>query len=353
MITHIFTPFIFALMLIAGCNEPTMNMSMDDREPPPQQADLDAGAANVDEPPPPVVVEEVPGPKKWPQCWLSSRLSAMNAFRISGFGASITGTPIHNPNEGRLEFRGHSKNPSTYGNCVLNWLRDSDDADNTNEPWINHQSSDPTKQGIKQRSPGMHAALTCTADATPECHCITVIPKPPYNAPNGNGFAISLDTGLCVRKDPDTSHERPKAGEAFHLFHYNRPDPSQPNVEPENGRCKTPLADAFALGNARMRDQSFLQQNQDIPSHPGAGGSTCRTDFEPFAPLDDEKDWYADKIRDWATTTCTDQTTNCRCYLTHLKSGHEEGKRSSSIGHGTCLLCKDGTCNHAILATGN
>ena len=323
MMAYITPALVLASLLAAlSCNEARVSLSADDQTANALGEGAQITAEEPADPPPPVVVEEIPGPKKWPKCWLSSRLSLMNALRISGFGAGDKTDPLYSAEQGRQEFRGHSKNPTTHGDCVLNWFGQ----DHSKEPWVLQ---------LQTGHPNMHAALTCTADATPQCNCISVIPPPPYRTGNGGGIDIKI--GLCVRDSAAGGHE---------LYNYNDPDSSQ--TIPAAGRCTAVSADTSAIGKARLHDNSFLQQNQDS-QHTGASGSTCRTDIEPFAPLDEERDWYADKIRDWAITTCTDPITNCRCYTIHNKSGHEEGKRDAGFEYGTCLLCTNGTCKQAAL----
>ena len=270
------------------------------------------------EPPPPITVEPIPAPKKWPKCWLSVRLSAMNAQRIAGFGGNTQLPPLYSAAQGRQGFRGILKNPTAEGNCVLNWFGQ----DHSQEPWVLQ---------LQEQYPDMHATLTCTADATPQCTCISILPTPPY------GNSLSLRIGQCVRDAATGGHEL-----------YNHKDPDSSHTVPDTGRCATVNNIVTDVSQTRLNDSSFLQETTDKDSTPTTNIS-CRTDFEPFAPQPDEKDWYADKIRDWAITTCTDQTTNCRCYLTYNKSGHEEGKRSSGFEYNTCLLCENGTCQQVLL----
>lgn len=143
---------------------------------------------------------------------------------------------------------------------------------------------------------------------------------------------------MCVRETTGGGHE---------IFHVK--DPGNTKTVPAAGKCDAALADSLAsMPNQQATAEAFMKQNKDTTAT-GVRGSSCRTDFEPFAPLDDEKDWYASKIRDWAITTCTDATTNCRCYVTYNKSGHKENERSVTRSYKDCLLCANGTCQQAKL----
>ena len=308
---------ILALVMIAAfaCNEESISLSTSELTP--NKDEADAAKGEVGEPP---AVEELPSPKKWPKCWLSSRLSTVNAQRIAGFGSNTQVPPLYSAAQGRQEFRGLLKNPTAEGNCVLNWSGQ----DHRQEPWVLR---------LQEQYPAMHAALTCTAKSTPECHCISLLPEPPYDG------TLSLIIGTCVREAVTGGHEL-----------YDVRDPDNSHTVPDNGRCNAARAETRKLVTSRLGDEGFLQQTVDDETTPTAN-LTCRTDFEPFAPLDDEKDWYASDIRDWAITSCQDQTTNCRCYVIHNKSGHEEGKRGMGIESGTCLLCENGTCQQAAMSS--
>ena len=302
--------------LLGSCNEERFVMSAEAEEV--QKNTGDAISEPTPTPTPlQVTSEENPAPKQWPQCWLSARLSTMTAFRITGFGGNTRQDPLYESSGGRQEFKSTSYNPTTDGNCVLNWYGQ----DNSKEPWVSQ---------LETKAPNMHAALTCIADKTPDCRCVTLIPSPPYT-----DQGIELMSGVCVREVTGGGYEI-----------YNVRDPSSSNTVPAAGKCDAALADSLASVQTQA---TFMEENTDTTST-GANGSTCRTDIEPFAPLDDEKGWYANKIRDWAITTCTDTTTNCRCYVTYHKSGHKDKERSLARGYKTCLLCADGTCQQAVLS---
>ena len=242
------------------------------------------------------------------------------------------------PEGERQEFEGEIQNPHAKGTCTLNWF--GDDANNANEPWINNQNNDPTKQGMQQKYPsGYTAALTCTATATPECHCITVIPTTP--GPN-----TSFGIGLCVRKVPGTLPERPKEGEGFQLFNYHLPDPSLP-LEPAGGRCRGAQDDLNALYKQQREDIFKRSSDRDLT----IDGRTCRLDIEPFAPHPEEATWYGGEVRDWAVVTCKSDA--CRCFGIFSKSGRVKDKRSRWFEYDTCVICgdKDGqpACSSADL----
>ena len=283
------------------------------------------------EPAPPVEFTDAAGnkmtsPGGWPKCWLSSRLSAVQAAIVAGETPNGWSGKFLYEKGKRHEFEGEIQNPHAKGKCTLNWF--GDDAGNANEPWLNNESSDTTKQGMENRedySSGYTAALTCTADATPECHCITVIPTTP--GPNTD-FGI----GLCVRKVPGTLPDRPKAGDDFQLFNYRQPDTSLP-LEPAEGRCNGAQNDLIAL-YSQQREEIFQRQSDGELS---INGNTCRLDIEPFNPPPEEATWYGAKVRDWAVITC--KSDSCRCFGVFAKSGTVKDKRSRWFEFDTCVLC--------------
>ncbi len=298
----------------------------------------------LSEPAPPTEFTDASGSKMtspggWPDCWLSSRLSFVQAASVGGEtpDESWSGRFIY-PEDERHEYEGEVQNPHAKGTCTLNWFGNDDD--NSNEPWIANRSDDRTKQGMQQRYPsGFTAALTCTAAATPQCHCITVIPTNP-------GPDTPFGVGLCVRKVPGTLTERPAAGDDFQLFNYRLPDPSLPLV-PESGRCDGAQRDLRDLYNQRW--QSIRAQQSDDKL--SINGNTCRLDIEPFSAPPEEATWYGDKIRDWAVLTCKSDA--CRCFGIFSKSGLVKDKRSNWFEHDTCVICgdKDGkpACSSANL----
>lgn len=315
-------PILFAPL--GSCNEERFVTSTSEKKPP-HKDDAEANPKPTKTPPPPVDSEELPTPKHWPECWLSSRLSTMTAFRIAGFSDNAYTGPLHKSSDGRQELTGESQNPHTTGKCVLNWFGQ----DHSQEPWVLQLQETPELQG-------MHAALTCIADKTPNCRCAALLPQPPYT-----DQAFELIIGLCVEDAPDGGHE---------IYHVK--DPSRGNTVPAAGKCVAALADSIASRpNTRDAQEIFLQQNKDTTATGTKQGISCRTDIEPFAPLDDEKGWYAHKDRDWAITTCTDNTTGCRCYVTYNKSGQKDKERSMTQEYNSCLLCADDTCQQARLNT--
>lgn len=263
-------------------------------------------------------------PGGWPDCWLSSRLSAVEAAIVGGEVDGGWSGQFKYPQDTRHEYTGEIQNPHAKGTCTLNWF--GNDTANANEPWISNISDDPTKQGMQQRYPsGYTAALTCTAEATPQCHCITVIPNNP-------GPKVHFGIGICVRKVPGTLPERPKAGEDFQLFNYRQPDPSLP-LEPANNRCDRAQDDLRAIYNDQW--QSIFKQQSD--GELDINNSTCRLDIEPFDAPPEEATWYGDEIRDWAVVTC--KSSSCRCFGIFAKSGTAKDKRSSWFEDETCVIC--------------
>ena len=283
----------------------------------------------LSEPAPPTEFTDAKGntmtsPGGWPKCWLSSRLSAVQAAVAAGETPTGWSGQFLYPKDRRHEFEGEIQNPHARGKCTLNWF--GNDADNAGEPWLNNQSDDPTKQGMEQKYPsGYTAALTCTADATPECHCITVIPTTP--GPNTN-FGI----GLCVRKLPGTLPERPKADEDFQLFNYHQPDTSLP-LEPAGGRCDGAQKDLNALYNQQQEDIFKQQSDGEL----NINDNTCRLDIEPLSAPPEEATWYGDDIRDWAIVTCKSDA--CRCFGIFAKSGTVKDERSRWFEDDTCVIC--------------
>ena len=139
-------------------------------------------------------------------------------------------------------------------------------------------------------------------------------------------------TEKCIRKTAANSYE---------LYDVREPDPSKTIKAKE--ACDAVRRSVLDISEANIKRPGFMTQNQDKPEV-GRHNQTCRTDFEPFAPLPEEKDWYASEVRDWAITTCTDINTHCRCYTSYSKSGYQDGVRSKQIDHSPCLLCKNNTC---------
>ena len=263
-----------------------------------------------------IVAEGIAAPKKWPKCWLSYRLSVLTSFHIAGNRGNTWTDPTYTQEDGRQEFQGNSKNPTASGNCILNWF----DQDYSKEPWV---------ALFKKEFPRYNAVISCSAQSTPDCLCASTMP-----VESPDGFLTSEER--CVRKSSD--------GKSYSLYGVHEIADNQ--TVPAAGRCDAAHKATSAIAKTNLGTDSFMQQTQDKLEIGGAG-QTCRTDFEPFAPQPDEKDWYADKIRDWAITTCSDQSTGCRCYAIYNKSGYQDGARSGLFEHETCLLCADGTCQLA------
>ena len=303
---HITTIAILILSAsLSGCNKARITMSSQD-EPSKQNKSIDASS-----PPEEITTTDSSIPKQWPRCWLSDRLAVKTAFDVAGSRGSTRGSPTYVKSDGRQEFKSTSYNPTTSGNCILNWF----DQNHSQEPWV---------ALFKQKFTRYRGLITCSASPTPDCMCAQTYPE------LFDGF---LNTeGLCIRKTAANSYE---------LYDVRQPDPSK-TVEAK-GACDAVRSTVESISKTNVKRANFLQQNQDKPEV-GRHDQTCRTDFEPFAPLPEEKDWYASKIRDWAVTTCTDNNTNCRCYAFYNKSGHQEGVRSSVIENDTCLLCENSTC---------
>ncbi len=265
-------------------------------------------------------------PGGWPDCWLSSRLSAVEAAIVAGEVDGVWSGEFKYPQGERREFEGEAHNPHIKGTCTLNWF--GNDTDNADEPWLSNENSDPTKRGMEQAYPSDYtAALTCTAAATPQCHCITVIPTHP-------GPDADFGVGLCVRKAAGTSRQRPQRGEDFQLFNYRLPDPKLP-LEPSHGRCHSAQNNLTALYSQQLED--IFQQQTDKDLH--IDGNTCRLDIEPFAPAPEEATWYAGEVRDWAVVTC--RSSACRCFGIFSKSGTVDAARSRWFEYDTCVICGD------------
>ena len=263
-------------------------------------------------PPGEVTVEPIAAPSKWPKCWLSFRLSTATSFHLAGARHDTWVTATYQESDGRQELKGTAKNPAVEGDCVLNWFAQ----DHSQEPWV---------ALFKQEFPRYQAVVTCTTPSTPDCSCGSTLPI------ETDGYVISKER--CIRKT--------SAGKGYELYYVREPNTAQ--ALSNEGHCDAALSAVENIARINITRHDFQAQTQDIQETGGAG-QTCRTDFEPFAPLSDEKDWYASSIRDWALTSCQDQTTGCRCYAFYSKSSHVDSARSNMFDTDTCLLCKDGTC---------
>ena len=304
-----------ALLVLAtfggSCNKQSVSLSNRDTE---ETQDGNGIDAEVVSPPEEITVETVSAPTQWPKCWLSYRLSIMTSFHIAGSRGDTWVESKHTPEAGRHEFKGESKNPTTSGKCTLNWFAQ----DYSKEPWV---------ALFKQEFPNYRAVISCTATPTPDCLCASTLPVVI------NDFYESEER--CVHKTADGNYKL-----------YGVHERSDNQTVPAAGRCDATFKAVGDIARANLGVENFKQQTKDRQEMGGAG-QTCRTDIEPFAPLPDEKDWYANEIRDWGITTCTDQNTGCRCYSIYNKSGYKEGARSGMFEHETCLLCKNGTCQLA------
>lgn len=255
-------------------------------------------------------------PAGWPECWLSSRLSAVQAALVAGERPNGTWGDFLYPKGERQQFRGILQNPAAEGDCILNWLGKN----NHDEPWV--------AELLSSKYPGAIATLTCTADMTPDCHCVTGIPS---NPGPGTPFGI----GLCVDKVPTS-------GKSYELFNYRTPDPAIP-IESAAGRCDVPQRNIEALYQ-REREAIMTRQNDgDLDT----AGHRCRLDIEPFAPSPAEATWYGSDIRDWAVISC--ESNACRCFGTFAKSGTVATARGRWFENNICIICSDDGCRTADL----
>ena len=314
MLRTIYIAIAVLAVICTSCNKQSVGLSNRDTEEAHDEKRKELGAEGVT--PSPKITVTTLGPKHWPQCWLSFRLSVMTAFHIAGHRDDAPMVaPTYTLAEGRQKFQGESKNPTTSGDCVINWFGQ----DNPDEPWV---------ELFKQEFPRYAAVISCKASPTPDCLCAATLP-----VSDKDGFSESEER--CVRKTADGNYKL-----------YSVHEVADDQTVPAAGHCTAAHNAVGEITRANLGLESFRQQTQDR-QETGYAGQTCRTDIEPFAPQPEEEDWYADKIRDWAVTTCTDESTGCRCYAIYNKSGYIEGERAGMFEHETCLLCKDGTCQLA------
>ena len=306
--------FLGLVIAWAGsCSNEIPQLSSSTQEEAPAAQDAQAANAKIGEDNNVVseAVEQIPAPKEWPACWLSSRLSSTEAVvkeRDSDFTVEI----------GRQEFLGKSANPITSGDCVINWFGQ----DNPDEPWVAEMET--STGGIYD------SVVTCTADSTPDCTCMTIIPSDPIGNPTSPLDDVPFIVGNCVRRS-DTGR----------LVIYNVRNPELLGLTPANGACDGTNGDIASVLNEKRSDIALRQEDGSVTL---SNGDSCRVDVEPFSPREDEKDWYADAIRDWAVVTCEDEVTSCRSYVLFYKSGEDQGMRGSMTETGLMLICKDGTC---------
>ncbi len=308
------------VMLLSGCANETAPLSSETQEVIAAEQNTNTPLSNtrIADEPEDVTVEAIPTPKEWPTCWLSARLSTATAMLAveSGWDASS-----FKRDNGRTEFTGKSANPSNRGDCIFNWFGQ----DNPDEPWVgvlwNGMPQDPHAEYYRDK---YEAVVTCTADSTPDCTCMTTIPK---TLDGEQPFLV----GDCVREDDIGGYTL-----------YEVRDPQLKAHSPANGRCDVTNASIDSLISPNSRSEIMrMEDDTDISANKD---TTCRVDIEPFSPLDDEEDWYGDAIRDWAVVTCEDKDTSCRSYAIFYKSNREEGLRSSSPETGLMLVCDNGTC---------
>ena len=308
-------------LLFGSCSDDHIVFSADDVQEEVVEEpihDTTAGAAQAADPDkePGVVTETIAAPEQWPQCWLSSRLSSAEAVRKKVQVA-------YQKNDGRQEFRGNIVNPTAQGDCIYNWFGQ----DNSGEPWV---ALLHTRLSSFTSADYYEAVATCTADATPDCTCMTAIPID-SSITSGKPFIV----GYCERENA--------LGETK-LFNVSAPDPATP-MQPANGRCDTANNLIAEATKPEKRNEIFdMSEDGDIDV---GNNQTCNVDVEPFNPRDDEKDWYADAIRDWAVVVCEDKQTSCRSYAIFYKSSEDQDARSPTPESGLMLICNDGSCQRA------
>ena len=258
----------------------------------------------------PIETDTIPAPKEWPKCWLSARLSSIEAI-VKKRNATYA------RKEGRQEFRGKSANPITAGDCVLNWFRQ----DSPDEPWVVRLQ--------ESAGPGYEAVVTCTADPTPACTCMSVIPA---TSPDNSLTNLTFLAGNCVRKNDDGQ-----------FVIYNVGAPQRTEQLPANESCVTAADRVNSFLTEKIDSVWSMEADEDLTL---SNGDSCRVDIEPFAPRADEQDWYGDAIRDWAVITCEeeDESSTCRSYALFYKSGEEKDVRGQATETGLMLHCSEDKC---------
>lgn len=304
------------IVLSSSCANDTAPLASATQEPATEEHTADdlTSKARIADEPEKIIVEEIPAPKEWPTCWLSARLSSTEAVvkeRAEHFTAD----------KGRQEFRGKSANPITSGDCILNWFGQ----DNPDEPWI-----EMLEQHLHESTHPYDSIVTCTADSTPDCTCMTTIPKDPLGDPHDPHDNAPFIVGDCVR-ETDTGR----------LALYNVRNPEQLSLQPANGRCDDTEASIARVLVEKRSDIIGMGEDSNVTL---SNGRTCHVDVEPFNPRDDEKDWYGDEIRDWAVIRCEDEKTSCRSYALFYKSGEDQDIRSLMTEQGLMLICNHGSC---------
>ncbi len=309
------------VVMSGGCANDSAPLSALVREqsaPLPKEAEAQPATARMDAAENSLVEEEVvsiPAPQEWPACWLSSRLSSTEAV-VKRHAADFT------EEAGRQNFRGKSANPITDGDCVISWFGQ----DNPDEPWVARM-----EVGVDEN---YDSVVTCTADTTPDCTCMTILSADPIGDPHDPHDDVPFIVGNCVR-EADTGR----------LVIYNVRNPARLGSQPANGACDR-SNDNVSRVLAGKRGEVAARQDED-GYVTVSNGDRCRVDVAPFSPRDDEKDWYGDEIRDWAVVTCEDEDTSCRSYILFYKSGEEQGERGAMTEAGLMLICRDGKCQQA------
>ena len=230
----------------------------------------------------------------------------------------------------RYQFKGKVQNPDVDGDCVLNWLV----AGHTHaqEPWIsNHPRSHHFIQG---KSANYIGVVSCTADKTPECTCMSGF------ADINDDTTRSVSSGLC-------------ASSSNQLFNIN--DPAGTNTIQLQGdalkECRA-ISDSASFVQTQFSQTDYAAKTDDASAHTVNNFGlevSCRLDIEPFAPDAREKDWYAHEITNWGALTChkkgVDLTKpHCRCYILKEKSFYQANQRSHVYQYHRCLQCDGSSC---------
>ena len=303
-------------LLFGSCSDDRVTLSAGEvqektvEEPPHDTTASRAQVAGHDKNPV-IVTETIPAPKQWPQCWLSSRFSSAEAIMKKN-------NKIYTEGDGRQTFRGKAVNPTVQGDCIYNWFGQN----NSSEPWVAMIQQEISTDIYE-------AVVTCTADITPDCTCMTVVPSNSAPSNSADPFLV----GTCVQEND--------IGEMV-LFDVRTPEPG--TTQPAKGRCDAANHDLEAiLLNDTKRYQIFgMDDDSDIAADDSS--KTCRVDIEPFNPRDNEKDWYGDEIRDWAVVTCEDEQTSCRSYAIFYKSSEDQDARTQVAERGMMLICDNDSC---------
>lgn len=328
-------------ILLLGCGNKmipvTTNIGNGDSTPePPPASPMSPSPSPAPQPTPTAT------PTNWPKCWLSHRLATAEAFRLQGMQPDGTNAaPIYQGKESsygksqasayRYEFAGKMVNPSTTGDCVLNWLV----AGHTHaqEPWIDYLSNNKSFTNHNDISVNRIAAVSCTVASTPDCTCVASF------ADINDDTTRSVMGGQCVKDDNS-------------FFSVNDPAGTNTIQLQDND-----LSDCQAINKSALsvRDHaSDYEATADkaaahIVSSEAGFDVSCRLDIAPFAPDMREKDWYAHDITHWGALTCTKKDIDlsqphCRCYIHKNKSYYKPNDRSRVVSFDTCLWCDGSSC---------